>query len=161
MKLNKMKTNLFFFILISSQFNGCEGSKSSEEQYIDPHIIFSSKRWWNYDIFITDIYGGKITQLTKNRWIDFNPSISPDGEKIAFISDRDGNREIYLFHLEWLDGYSQWVGKDLQNLTNSTENDWTPVFSPLEEKIAFSAFSTIDSNSSKRSNCSKNLPSIS
>ena len=140
MKINKIKNNLILSIFISFQFTGCEGSKPSEDQYIDPHIIFSSKRWWNYDIFIADIFGGNITQLTKNRWIDFNPSISPDGTKLTFISDRDGNREIYLFHLNWLDGYSQWVGNNLTNLTNSAESDWTPVFSPIENKIAYSTY---------------------
>ena len=70
MKINKIKNNLILSIFISFQFTGCEGSKPSEDQYIDPHIIFSSKRWWNYDIFIADIFGGNITQLTKNRWID-------------------------------------------------------------------------------------------
>ena len=57
-------------------FFSCDSSSFTQSEYIDPHIIFSSRRWWNYDIFISDIYGGHMTQLTKNKWIDFNPSIS-------------------------------------------------------------------------------------
>ena len=46
----------------------CESGSSGELEYIDPQIIFSSRRWWNYDIFIHDIYGNNSTQLTKNKW---------------------------------------------------------------------------------------------
>ena len=136
MKSNKKLISSFFLLLAI----GCESSRSVQSEYIDPHIIFSSRRWWNYDIFIADIYSGHMTQLTKNKWIDFNPSISRDAKKLLFISDRDGNREIYTTELQWLDGYTQWRGNKLKNLTNSKENDWTPVFSPVENKIAFSTY---------------------
>ena len=119
---------------------GCENSNFVQNNYSDPQIIFSSRRWWNYDIFIHDMYSGNSTQLTKNKWIDFNPALSNDNGKLLFISDRDGNREIYCIELEWLDGYSQWRGKNLTNLTNSSENDWTPVFSPVDNKIAFATY---------------------
>ena len=132
--LNK-KIILTLTILIS-----CENNSSISNSYIDPQIVFSSRRWWNYDIFIHDIYGGHSTQITKNKWIDFNPVVSQDGKKLAFVSDRNGNREIYLLDLEWLDGYSQWRGNNLRNITISSENDWTPVFSPVEEKIAFATY---------------------
>ena len=46
-------------------------------------------------------------------------------KNFIFVSDRDGNREIYITDLEWLDGYTQWRVNNLRNLTNSNENDWT------------------------------------
>ena len=132
------KITIFFMLAIHSL--SCEKNHSSKNEYIDPQIIFSSRRWWNYDIFIHDIYGGHSTQITKNRWIDFNPSISPDSKNLLFISDRDGNREIYKIDLEWMDGYTQWRASNLTNLTLSAENEWTPVYSPLEDKIVFSKY---------------------
>ena len=36
---------------------------SIQNQYVDPHIIFSSRRWGNYDIFITDIYSAGENEL--------------------------------------------------------------------------------------------------
>ena len=135
MKFNKKIIFSFLIFLI-----GCESDTTTRNEYIDPQIIFSSRRWWNYDIFIHDIYAGNSTQITKNKWIDFNPALSKDNDRLLFISDRDGNREIYSVELEWLDGYSQWRGKNLRNLTNSSENDWTPVFSPIDNKIAFSTY---------------------
>lgn len=51
----------------------------------------------------------------------------PSG-KIAFVSDRDGSKEIYLFKA----GETTPV-----NLTNNLVNDWNPTFSPDGSKIAF------------------------
>ena len=83
----------------------CEKTNVLEDPYIDPHIIFTSRRWWNYDIFIADVYGGYMTHLTKNKWLDFDPNVNHDGSKLAFVSGRDGNREIYTVDLVWMDGY--------------------------------------------------------
>ena len=132
--------NIITYLLIFFMINGCENNSQAINDYIDPKIIFSSKRWWNYDIFISDIYSGNTTQLTRNKWIDFNPSISPDSKKLLFISDRDGNREIYISDLEWLDGFAQWRASNLRNLTNSAESDWTPIYSPNENKIIFTTY---------------------
>ncbi len=134
--MNKKLIFLTTFAIITS----CDNSQYIETDYIDPHIVFSSRRWWNYDIFISDIYGNNISQITKNKWIDFNPSISPSSKNLIFISDRDGNRDIYQAELEWLDGYIGWRGKNLKNITNSKENDWTPKYSPLGDKIIFASY---------------------
>ena len=120
--------------------NGCSKTGVVEEPYIDPHIIFTSRRWWNYDIFIADVYAGHMTHLTKNKWLDFNPAISNDGSKLAFVSDRDGNREIYALDLIWMDGYTQWEGRNLTNITQTAGHDWTPKFSPTNEKIVFTTY---------------------
>tara|TARA_Y100000590_G_scaffold452258_1_gene595011 strand:- start:644 stop:1753 length:1110 start_codon:yes stop_codon:yes gene_type:complete len=133
-----MPVNIMLIIFLSLQ--SCEKSGVMKNPYIDPQIIYSSYRWWNYDIFISDIYGGHTTHLTKNKWIDFNPSISYDGTKLAFISERDNNREIYIMDLVWLDGYAQWEGKNLQNLTETNGNEWSPRFSPNGKKLTYSFY---------------------
>lgn len=115
----------------------CEKTNVLEDPYIDPHIIFTSRRWWNYDIFIADVYGGYMTHLTKNKWLDFDPNVNHDGSKLAFVSGRDGNREIYTVDLVWMDGYTQWEGRNLTNITQSSNNDWTPRFSPNGNKIIY------------------------
>jgi Tol biopolymer transport system component len=131
-----------FFLESCSKIGSPYNSGVAEEPYIDPHIIFTSKRWWNYDIYITDIYGGHMTHLTKNNWLDFNPAISSDGTKLAFVSDRDnGNREIYTVDLVWMDGYTQWEGRNLTNITQTSGHDWTPKFSPTHEKIVYTTYS--------------------
>jgi Tol biopolymer transport system component len=53
---------------------------------------------FNYqgDIFIVDVKGGDAFQLTTNAAHDFMPIWSPDGSKIAFASNRNGNFDVFI-----------------------------------------------------------------
>ena len=55
-------------------------------------IAFSSKG----DIYPVSSKGGEARQLTTNEAFDGNPVWSPDGQKIAFNSDREGALDIYV-----------------------------------------------------------------
>ena len=57
-----------------------------------------------------------LLQLTKNEVVDWQPSWSPDGTKIAFSSKRDGNWEIYVMDAS---------GQNQVNLTNNPARDIT------------------------------------
>ena len=49
------------------------------------------------DIYVMDINGGRQRNLTKHAIADeVHPAWSPDGRKIAFVSGRDGNSNIYV-----------------------------------------------------------------
>ena len=48
-----------------------------------------------------------------------DPSWSPDGKRIAFVSTREGNREIYVMDAD---------GKNPRRLTNNPRNDIDPVW---------------------------------
>ncbi|MFQ6610829.1 MAG: hypothetical protein ACE5D7_08540 [Fidelibacterota bacterium] len=127
--------NLFYVFVIS----GCSDSiKSGQEaSYRSPSVIYSGYRWWNYDILITDIFGNNITHLTRNEWYDREPVVTFDGRKLLFITDRDGNKEIYTMDLTWYDGYTKWKGENLTNVTNDSLNDGDAVFSPDGEQIVY------------------------
>ncbi|ACY18885.1 TolB family protein [Haliangium ochraceum] len=58
----------------------------------------------------------------------FEPSISPDGTQIAFVSSRDGDPELYL---------SDAQGQDVRRLTHFHLEDWAPQWSPDGRYIAF------------------------
>ncbi len=57
-----------------------------------------------------------------------DPSLSPDGRMIAFSSNRDGNREIYVMRAD---------GSDQRRLTNHAAADGSPSWSPDGATIAF------------------------
>ena len=77
--------------------------------------------------------GTGVTQLTSNTFADASPTWSPDGEHIAFTSDRTGNLEIFVMDA---DGSSQ------HDITNDPGYDLQPTWSPDGEKIAFGATRT-------------------
>ncbi|MYE35347.1 MAG: hypothetical protein F4X23_10880, partial [Gemmatimonadales bacterium] len=44
-------------------------------------------------------HGSGVTRLTEHSAFDGLPAWSPDGTRIAFTSDRDGNDEIYMLYV--------------------------------------------------------------
>ena len=84
------------------------------------------------DIFTAPIEKGPTRELTNSsdahdKW----PAWSPDGKKIAFISDRTGEEEIYLANQ---DG----SGEPEQLTNDGAEMRFRPVWSPDGKHIAFS-----------------------
>ena len=60
-------------------------------------MAFSSNRENdNYEIYVMHDNGHNVTKLTHDEADDFDPSWSPDGQKIVFVSNRSGSdNEIY------------------------------------------------------------------
>jgi Tol biopolymer transport system component len=48
------------------------------------------------DVCVMDAAGGEVTAIAGGAASDADPVWSPDGSRIAFVSDRDGNEEIYV-----------------------------------------------------------------
>jgi Tol biopolymer transport system component len=61
---------------------------------------------------------------------DRHPTWSPDGQQIAFASDRDGDYEIYVMDTDP-------STNDAVKLTNNTAYDSEPAWSPNGEQLAF------------------------
>jgi TolB protein len=51
------------------------------------------------NIFQVDADGTNFRRLTAGPNIDTRPAFSPDGSKLAFQSNRDGDYEIYVMNL--------------------------------------------------------------
>ena len=61
---------------------------------------------------------------------NYLPAWSPDGSKLAFTSNRDGNAEIYVMNRD---------GSGVQRLTNHPSIDVTPTWSPTGTQLAFTS----------------------
>ena len=84
-----------------------------------------------------DLGNVTLTPLTTDPGYEGEPTFSADGETIAYVSDRNGNFEIYLKQISG--------GPDI-NITNNGADDVQPAFSPDGKQIAF--VSTRSSSSS-------------
>jgi len=79
---------------------------------------------------LTDAEAYEITQITFEPSYEGQPAWSPDGSKIAFVSDRDGNKEIYVMDAN---------GSEQERLTYNSCDDIEPDWSPDGSKIVFSS----------------------
>jgi Tol biopolymer transport system component len=84
------------------------------------------------DLYRMDRTGGNVVRLTSGPGTasNYQPAVSPDGRKIAFVSNRDGNPEIYVINAD---------GTNPVRLTNLPTLEWGPAWSPDGTRIAFVA----------------------
>ena len=80
------------------------------------------------EIYLMKPDGTGLVRLTNNSAFDINPVISPDGRKIAFASDRDGNYEIYVMNVD---------GTNPIRLTNNAAFDTDPAWNSDGTKVLF------------------------
>jgi Tol biopolymer transport system component len=85
----------------------------------------------NHEIFVFDLKADTTRRLTHHPGGDRLPTWNPDGEKIAFVSDKDHpgklDSDLYIMNAD---------GTGLQRLTESGDAS-IPAWSPGGEKIAF------------------------
>lgn len=83
-----------------------------------------------YDIFSANIDGANLKKLTDTDGYDAEATISPDGKKIVFTSNRDGDLEIYTMNID---------GTNVKRLTFTKGYDGGPFFSLDSKKIVYRA----------------------
>jgi hypothetical protein len=96
-----------------------------------PAYAFASDRAGNGDIFTVDV-SGVITNITRHPAADWEPTWSPDGQKVTFSSHRSGDSDIWY---QQLAGVIEVAGP--QNLTNHPAWDYSPSWSPSCQTITF------------------------
>lgn len=95
----------------------------------DGLVAFSSSKDGNSKIYVLDPYKKKINKLTGSYGIDVSPVVSPDGGKIAFVSDRGGSPQIYIMN-------SNGRGRPVR-VTFEGNYNTSPAWSPDGRSIVF------------------------
>ena len=120
-------------------------------------IAFSSERDGNKEIYVMDADGKNLRRLTNNDFPDTDPSWSPDGKRIIFVSDRNNNiadeeppimvdgaiivgdmrkrPQIYVMDAD---------GKNQHRLSNEFVAEWDPSWSPDGKRIVFTSSGAMD-----------------
>ncbi|MEO0142563.1 MAG: DUF5050 domain-containing protein [candidate division WOR-3 bacterium] len=79
------------------------------------------------DIYLVKLDGTIVKKITQ-AGMNTDPALSPLGDKIAFVSDSDGDEEIFLYDIK----------KDSTiKLTNNNNTDFSPSFSPDGKEIVY------------------------
>ncbi|WP_448529510.1 hypothetical protein [Raineya sp.] len=97
--------------------------KSPSGKYVWP--IYDS-----YDIFIADLKGNIIKQLTDTPGYDAEATVSPKGDKIVFTSMRSGDLDLWIMNTD---------GTGLKQITHDLGYDGGAFFSPDGSMIVFRA----------------------
>ncbi|MCR9252899.1 MAG: hypothetical protein NXI20_20920 [bacterium] len=82
----------------------------------------------DFDIFVTDLDGNILKQLTDTPGYDAEATVSPNGDKIVFTSMRSGDLELYTMNID---------GSDVVQITDELGYDGGAFFSPDGSKLIF------------------------
>jgi Tol biopolymer transport system component len=94
----------------------------------DAHYVWPL---YPYDIFVARTDGTELKKITDNPKYDAEPIVSPNGRRIVFGSQRDGDFDIYIMNAD---------GSDVRRLTHTVGYDGGPWFSPDGQKIVWRAW---------------------
>lgn len=97
-------------------------------------IVFDTDRDTNLEIYVMEPDGSSPVNLTNNPGDDFDPVWSPDGTKIAFVSNRDNGTEeggqfIYVMRTD---------GSDVSQISHQNESQY-PDWSASGVDLAYSS----------------------
>jgi Tol biopolymer transport system component len=108
-----------------------EGADFDPDVSRDGHFVVfaSTQHRATPDIYLKTVGRRVVTQLTNDPAQDVMPKLSPDGSRIAFASDRNGNWDIFVMPATG--------GKAVQ-VTSSTSDELHPSWSPDGASLVFS-----------------------
>lgn len=127
------RTTCSYFMPGDRQILFASTHQASEQCPETPRVVNGKYVWAVYntfDIFVSDLKGKIIKQLTNSSGYDAEATVSPDGKKIVFTSTRSGDLELYTMNID---------GSNVKQITNELGYDGGAFFSPDSKKIVFRA----------------------
>ncbi|MCL4879798.1 MAG: serine/threonine-protein kinase [Anaerolineae bacterium] len=99
-------------------------------------ILFVSDRNEQPDLYVLDLTTGNETRLTRTNGAEGSPAISPDGDRIVYLFDPDGN--LSDDNIEQIEVYiSRSDGSDAQPVTSNLSEEVSPIWTPDGNHILF------------------------
>jgi hypothetical protein len=107
------------------------GKTAAADVYVVGEIVVASSRGnpGKFQLYAVDRSNlTQLTKLTPDTTSASDPAFSPDGSRIAFVSQRDGNAEIYIMNAD---------GTGSTRITNDPQPDGRPAFTPDGQSLVF------------------------
>ena len=108
-----------------------EPTDTTETASLPCTIVFQSDRDGNWEIYSMDSDGNNLVNLSNDPGEDFEPAFSPDGSRIAFVSNREtdegGGQYIYVMNAD---------GSDIRRLP-TVDGSRHPAWAPTGEAIVY------------------------
>jgi len=82
----------------------------------------------DFDLYTSKPDGSDIRKLTETKGYDAEATVSPDGKKIVFTSERSGDLELYSMNID---------GTNILQLTDAIEYDGGAFYSPDSKMIVY------------------------
>ncbi len=106
------------------------GDYSPDVDRTGSFIVFASTQHrTTFDLYRKSVDGRTVTQITADPSDDLMPAISPDGTKIAFASNRNGNWDIFTMPVG---------GGAATQITFDVDEEVQPTWAPDGKRLAFS-----------------------
>jgi len=142
MKLNKPsmvstgmgRTTCSYFLPGDSTIVYASTHKGNENCPAEPEHRTDGKYVWpiypDFDIYVTNLEGEIVQELTNTPGYDAEATVSPKGDKIVFTSMRTGDLELYTMNID---------GSDVKQITDELGYDGGAFFSPDGSQLIFRA----------------------
>jgi Tol biopolymer transport system component len=114
-------------------------SPDGKQLALSKFVSFADYLLSNEEIFIVNVDGSGLTNVSNNLATDYNPSWSPDGRQLAFVSSRartfsNPRDAVYVMNVD---------GSNVRHLTTGRDYIAEVAWSPDGQQIAFSAGGSI------------------
>jgi uncharacterized protein YjdB len=110
------------------------GKTAIADAYVVGEIVLASSRSGKFQLYAAERANlAQLAKISTDSGVATEPAFSPDGSRIAFVSTRDGNPEVYVMNAD---------GTNPTRLTTDPQADGHPVFTPDGQAVVFHSMRT-------------------